>query len=41
MSDAVTGRDGAYREPNAELAFRNFAAGLSARAAAFARLAPD
>ena len=38
MSSAKEGLDGKYLEPNAELSFRNFAASLSARAGAFAKL---
>lgn len=37
MSSAKDGVKGKYSEPSAELSFRNFAASLSARAAAFAR----
>jgi hypothetical protein len=38
MSNFSGGKQGEYSEPNAELAFRNFAASLSPRAAAFAKL---
>lgn len=38
MSNFSSGSEGKYSEPNAELAFRNFAASLSARASAFAKL---
>ena len=37
MSSAKDGPHGKYTEPNAELAFHNFAASLGARAAAFAK----
>lgn len=38
MSSAKDGKRGKYSEPSAELSFRNFAASLSARAAAFTKL---
>jgi hypothetical protein len=38
MSGAKKGKAGVYVEPNAELGIRNFAASLSARAGAFAKL---
>ncbi|MEO7862285.1 MAG: PaeR7I family type II restriction endonuclease [Nitrospirales bacterium] len=38
MSNAKDGKRGKYTEPNIELSFRNFAASLSARAAAFSEL---
>lgn len=38
MSSAKTGPRGKYTEPNEELSFRNFAASLSARAAAFVKM---
>lgn len=37
LSSATEGPQGKYSEPNAELAFRNFAASLGARAAAFSK----
>ena len=37
LSSAKEGPQGKYSEPNAEIAFRNFAASLGARAAAFAK----
>lgn len=41
MSGASGGLQGIYKEPNAELAFRNFAAGLHARAATYAKIQAD
>jgi hypothetical protein len=38
MSSAKDGADGIYTEPSVELSFRNFAASLSARAAAFVKM---
>jgi hypothetical protein len=38
MSSAQDGVNGIYTEPSAELRFRNFAASLSARAAAFVKM---
>lgn len=38
MSSAKDGPNGTYTEPSAELSFRNFAASLSARAAAFVKM---
>jgi restriction endonuclease XhoI-like protein len=38
MSSATGGLKGQYSEPSAELAFRNFAASLSARASAFVQI---
>jgi len=38
ISDRVGGKSGKYTEPNAELGIRNFAASLSARAHAYAKL---
>ena len=42
MSAAATGAKGKYLEPNIELSFRNFAAQLAARVAAFVTIkGPD
>jgi hypothetical protein len=40
-SNARTGRQGEYKEPNQELSIKNFAISLHARAAAFARLGEE
>jgi hypothetical protein len=40
LSNRASGRSGAYREPNPELSFRNFAEGLVARAVAHMKTAP-
>ena len=40
LSDRATGLKGKYREPLAELSFQNFAASLTGRMAAYAKLRP-
>ena len=40
-SNARTGKQGEYKEPNQELSIKNFAISLHARAAAFARLGEE
>jgi hypothetical protein len=40
-SNARTGKQGEYQEPNQELSIKNFAISLHARAAAFARLGEE